>query len=382
MATTTAATPELRLERVNTPPAQTWNYLRANDITLTVPNESRKGDVYFALPRLFEGIECGMGTDVTAWIESQAADAQYVEVRAGEKRTKPVIATMDTGIMVRAGAEATIVVCTEAQTADSDSPRFAAELAGDKGKASATSAALVRVIAERGARVRLFEFVATNDDQQHLESVGITADDGARVEVHQYFLGAHTTAAGLSCALNGANARFDLTCRYLGTGSQTLDINHVVRMRGRNGRSNLRESGVLDDHARKALRATIDLVHGSSGSEGAELESVLVLSDDVVNKTMPVILCDEDDVAGNHGATIGSVGPDQIQYLADRGLSLEEAEALYVRALFDEALISAPTAAVRAAVLARAETVLGPEVAGDLVEALQLDAEDQAWAAC
>jgi len=378
MATTTAATPELRLERVNTPPAQTWNYLRANDITLTVPNESRKGDVYFALPRLFEGIECGMGTDVTAWIESQAADAQYVEVRAGEKRTKPVIATMDTGIMVRAGAEATIVVCTEAQTADSDSPRFAAELAGDKGKASATSAALVRVIAERGARVRLFEFVATNDDQQHLESVGITADDGARVEVHQYFLGAHTTAAGLSCALNGANARFDLTCRYLGTGSQTLDINHVVRMRGRNGRSNLRESGVLDDHARKALRATIDLVHGSSGSEGAELESVLVLSDDVVNKTMPVILCDEDDVAGNHGATIGSVGPDQIQYLADRGLSLEEAEALYVRALFDEALISAPTAAVRAAVLARAETVLGPEVAGDLVEALQLDAEDQA----
>jgi len=378
MATTTAATPELRLERVNTPPAQTWNYLRANDITLTVPNESRKGDVYFALPRLFEGIECGMGTDVTAWIESQAADAQYVEVRAGEKRTKPVIATMDTGIMVRAGAEATIVVCTEAQTADSDSPRFAAELTGDKGEASATSAALVRVIAERGARVRLFEFVATNDDQQHLESVGITADDGARVEVHQYFLGAHTTAAGLSCALNGANARFDLTCRYLGTGSQTLDINHVVRMRGRNGRSNLRESGVLDDHARKALRATIDLVHGSSGSEGAELESVLVLSDDVVNKTMPVILCDEDDVAGNHGATIGSVGPDQIQYLADRGLSLEEAEALYVRALFDEALISAPTAAVRAAVLARAETVLGPEVAGDLVEALQLDAEDQA----
>ena len=233
MATATTATPELRLERVNTPPAQTWNYLRTNDITLTGPCESRKGDVYFALPRLFESIECGMGPDVTAWIESQAADAHYVEVRAGEKRVEPIIATMDTGVMVRAGAEATIVVCAEAQTA------------------SRTSAALVRVIAERGAQVRVFEFVATADDQQHLESVGITADEGARVEVHQYFLGAQTTAAGLSCALNGANARFDLTCRYLGTGSQMLDINHVVRMRGRNGRSNLRESGVLDDHARK-----------------------------------------------------------------------------------------------------------------------------------
>ena len=27
----------IELKRVNTPPAQTWNRLRANDITLTVP---------------------------------------------------------------------------------------------------------------------------------------------------------------------------------------------------------------------------------------------------------------------------------------------------------------------------------------------------------
>ena len=55
------AAPELTLERVNVAPAQTWNRLRTNDITLTVPAHSRKGDVYFSLPRLFEGVECGMG---------------------------------------------------------------------------------------------------------------------------------------------------------------------------------------------------------------------------------------------------------------------------------------------------------------------------------
>lgn len=52
---------ELTLERVNVAPAQTWNRLRTNDITLTVPVRGRKGDVYFSLPRLFEGVECGMG---------------------------------------------------------------------------------------------------------------------------------------------------------------------------------------------------------------------------------------------------------------------------------------------------------------------------------
>ncbi len=30
------------LDRVNEPPAQTWNRLRANDITLTVPKISRR----------------------------------------------------------------------------------------------------------------------------------------------------------------------------------------------------------------------------------------------------------------------------------------------------------------------------------------------------
>ena len=409
MATNTTVT----LSRVNTPPAQTWNYLRTNDITLEVPFVSRKGDVYFALPRLFEGIECGMGQAVTDWVESVATDAQYVEVRAGEKRAEPiVVSSMDTGVMVRAGAEATIVVCTGGNRVDSPSVLSAASSADKNDEDSAsgaslssaassaaseakrglfesaaeseapdasaqlsTSAALVRIIAEHDARVHVYEFVAASDEVQHIESVGITADKRARVDVHQYFLGAATTAAGLVCSLNGTNARFDLTCRYLGRKSERLDINHVVRMRGRNGRTNVSESGVLDDRASKALRATIDLIHGSSGSEGTELENVLVLSDDVINKTMPVILCDEDDVAGNHGATIGSVGPEQIQYLADRGLTLDEAEALYVRALFDEAIIAAPTANIRAAVLKRAEDVLGAETAGDLIDGLGLNDE-------
>ena len=377
------------LSRVNTPPAQTWNYLRANDITLEVPFVSRKGDVYFALPRLFESIGCGMGKQVTEWIESQATDATYVEVRAGEKREEPIVVTgMDTGVMVRAGAEATVVVCAgdaqgtspslSASSAATEAEQGPSESANKTDAAAAssqlgTSAALVRIIAEHDARVHVLEFVTAGDEVQHIESVGITADARARVDAHQYFLGARTTAAGLTCSLNGSSARFDLTCRYLGREDERLDINHVVRMRGRNGRTNVTESGVLDGHARKALRATIDLIHGSSGSEGTELENVLILSDDVTNKTMPVILCDEDDVAGNHGATIGSVGPEQIRYLADRGLTEAEAEALYVRALFDEALIAAPTPEVRAAVLSRAKVVLGEETASDLVEGLELD---------
>ena len=95
---------------------------------------------------------------------------------------------------------------------------------------------------------------------------------------------------------------------------------------------------------------------------------MLVLGDDVVNKTMPVILCDEDDVAGNHGATIGSVSPEQIDYLMDRGLSRREAEQLFVRAIFEDAIMHAPEEASHRAAVLRAEEVLGADVAHDFDE--------------
>lgn len=361
------ATGALTLERVNVAPAQTWNRLRTNDVTLTVPVRDRKGDVYFALPRLFEGVACGMGADVTAWAESQAAGARYVEVPRGERRAEPIVVAVsaaagevaDTGVMVRAGAEATIVVAA-GTTADGDAAQ-----AGTAPGAAPTSGSLLRVIAERGARVRVVEVIGVGAGEQHLESVGIRAEADARVEVSQYALGGGTVALGLSCDLAGDRARIDLAQRYHAAGSERLDVNEVVRHHGRGTRSELAYSGVLEDAAAKSLRTTIDLVHGARGAQGNEAETVLVLGDDVTNKTLPVILCDEDDVAGNHGATIGSVSPEQLAFLASRGLSREDAEALFVRALFEDAIMAAPCDEARAVAVARAEAVLGAEVAHD-----------------
>ena len=343
----TEAVGELTLERVNAAPAQTWNRLRANDVTLTVPARSRKGDVYFKLPRLFEGVECGMGRAVTNWAESQAAEARYVEVPRGKCREEPIVVSVgagagevaDTGVMVREGAEVTIVVVAGEKGGAGDEKGGAPNA---DATVPATSASLLRVIAEAGARVHLHEYVGVGAGQQHLESVGISAGRDARVDVHQYLLGGGTVALGLACDLAGDRARIDLASRYHAQDTELLDVNEVVRHHGRATRSELSYNGVLEDAARKSLRTTIDLAHGARGAQGNEAENVLVLGDDVVNKTLPVILCDEDDVAGNHGATIGSVSPEQLAFLASRGLSHQDVEELLVRALFEDALMHAP----------------------------------------
>ena len=377
------------INRANVPAAQTWNRLRANSLSLTVPDHADAGTVYLPLPRLFERIECGLGQEVTDYVESQAFKSDFYNVPAHTKREEPIVVAVsaaqnqcaNTGVIVREGAEATVVIAAFAGNTD-DSGNAAASgdasasdnaPAGNNANASGdalpTSAALTRIVVEAGAKLHLIEMLGVNEGQQHLESVGLEVHQDAAVDVKQYALGGSTIGLGLTANLVGARARLDLNNRYHATHEETLDINHLVRMRGTSTRAQLTESGVLNEAAKKTLRATIDLVRGAKDAQGNEIETVMILGDDVVNKTMPVILCDEDDVAGNHGATIGSVSPEQLDYLAARGLSRQAAEQLFVRALFEDAIINAPEEISHRVAVERCEAELGAEIAHDYDEA-------------
>ena len=357
------------INRANVPAAQTWNRLRANSLSVTVPNHADAGKVYLPLPRLFERIECGMGQEVTDYVESQAFKSDFYNVPARTKRDEPIVVAVsaaqnqcaNTGIIVREGAEATVVIAAFAGDVDGDAPTGSD--ANDD--ALPTSAALTRIVVETGAKLHLIEMLGVNEGQQHLESVGLEIHQDAAVDVKQYALGGSTIGLGLTANLVGAQARLDLNNRYHATHEETLDINHLVRMRGTSTRALLTESGVLNEAAKKTLRATIDLVRGAKDAQGNEIETVMILGDDVVNKTMPAILCDEDDVAGNHGATIGSVSPEQLDYLAARGLSRQAAEQMFIRALFEDAIINAPEEISHRVAVERCEAELGAEIAHD-----------------
>ena len=366
------------INRANVPAAQTWNRLRANSLSVTVPNHADAGKVYLPLPRLFERIECGMGQEVTDYVESQAFKSDFYNVPARTKREEPIVVAVsaaqnqcaNTGIIVREGAEATVVIAAFAGDASDGAP---AGGAANGSNALPTSAALTRIVVETGAKLHLIEMLGVNEGQQHLESVGLEVHQDAAVDVKQYALGGSTIGLGLTANLVGARARLDLNNRYHATHEETLDINHLVRMRGTSTRAQLTESGVLNEAAKKTLRATIDLVRGAKDAQGNEIETVMILGDDVVNKTMPVILCDEDDVAGNHGATIGSVSPEQLDYLAARGLSRQAAEQLFIRALFEDAIINAPEEISHRVAVERCEAELGAEIAHDYDEAAASD---------
>ena len=132
--------------------------------------------------------------------------------------------------------------------------------------------------------------------------------------------------------LVGDASVFGYDMGYLGQGSNLLDYNIVVNHIGKNTNCDIKASGALKDGATKIFRGTIDFKKGASGSVGAETETVLMLGEDVVNKTVPIILCSEENVSGTHGATIGELDEDTLFYFESRGIDKKTAENIMARA--------------------------------------------------
>ncbi len=377
------------LTGVGLTPAQTWNWLKTNDTTLVVP-EPPAADPMAEVPAAARRITCGAGAEATQWLDASATDRRTIVVPAdttGKRISVKVDTSLgsvaQTSVFVRPGAEAFVDVVVadglgaapkardeRAHAEDNEAAARGGDAPAKRDDAPVTSGHALRIHAEQGSHVHVTLLVAATTGEQYLDSLGIVADDRAEVAVRQYVIGAATTALGSTIDLAGDRSRLDLSLRYLAGAREKLDLAYTVPVRGIKARANLGMTGVLSDDAKKALRATIDLVNGCKGAKASEQETVLVCGDDVVNKTLPTILCDEDDVEGSHGAAIGTVSPEQLAYLSDRGLTEDEAEELFRRAIVDDAAITLPGDAP-AAVISWAERALGAQTAAEIRDMIE-----------
>ena len=137
---------------------------------------------------------------------------------------------------------------------------------------------------------------------------------------------------------------------YIVDGEGRLDMNYVALHEGKKTQSNMQAGGVLRDHAFKLYRGTIDFKWGAKGAVGNEKEDVLLLSNDVVNQTIPLILCAEEDVEGNHGATIGKLDDELLFYLESRSMNREQIYEMMAMAKVDAVCRKIPDAATQAKV--------------------------------
>lgn len=186
-----------------------------------------------------------------------------------------------------------------------------------------------------GATIRLVQVQDTRPGAVLVSQVNGQCEKGGRIEWYQVLAGRGDVCLGGQVDLNGDGSSLKSETGYLGRKGQTIDIGLAVNHYGKKTESEMNASGALKDDARKIFRGTIDFKKGCADSVGNEKETVLMLGQDAVNKTVPLILCAEENVVGNHGATIGEMDKDTLFYFESRGIDRQAAENMLARAAIE-----------------------------------------------
>ena len=328
---------------VNQFPSLTWNHLSINRTHLDTSVEtgiafecSELCDGFCAEQQPFDrisddvsGLETGLGkafdAQFDAVLSAAAVPVQVFTVRKGSKGCRPVVLRF-----TASGATAAVADVVIKAEKDSDSTfifdfESSAEVTGSCGYR-------VRVLAEENASVKVVAVNLLGKKLLHFSSIGSRTADNAHVEVIELQLGGGTVFSGDMQNLSGVRSSFSGQVGYMTDGERSLDINYVARQTGRETDSRMNVDGVVMDSAKKTWRGTIDFVRGCEGAKGDEQENVLLLSPDVENKTLPVILCDEEDVDGRHGASVGRLGQSLLFYMESRGIDEQSAKKMMVKA--------------------------------------------------
>ena len=92
----------------------------------------------------------------------------------------------------------------------------------------------------------------------------------------------------------------------------------------------------INDLTQIYFKGTIDFKKGSKKAKGNENEYCMLLSDKAKSIALPMLLCTEEDVEGNHSTASGKVDEKQLFYIMTRGISYKEAVKLIVKSKFNK----------------------------------------------
>ena len=195
---------------------------------------------------------------------------------------------------------------------------------------------IIRTIANENAKLNVTIVNLLNEDSDNFEAIENRLEKNSKVNYTIIDIGGKTSISNYYSNIIGENADNDLKSIYLGIGEQRKDINYIAELRGIKTNIDIDVQGALKDSAKKNFKGTIDFKKGSKKAKGNENEYCMLLSDKAKSIALPMLLCTEEDVEGNHSTASGKVDEKQLFYIMTRGISYKEAVKLIVKSKFNK----------------------------------------------
>ncbi len=197
---------------------------------------------------------------------------------------------------------------------------------------------IVRLNAKANSDIKIIIVNFMNEISNNFMSIENKIEDDAKVKYTIIDFGGKNSITNYYSNLIGEKSDNRINTIYLGKEDQLFDLNYIGELKGKKSNIDIEVQGALKDKAIKHFKGTIDFKKGCKKATGNENETCMLLSDTAKSLALPMLLCSEEEVEGNHSSSAGKIGEKELFYIMSRGFTFKEAMKLMVRARFNKIL--------------------------------------------
>lgn len=197
---------------------------------------------------------------------------------------------------------------------------------------------IIKIIAKNNSNINVIIVNLLSETSNNFLSIDVELEESSKIKATIIDFGGKNSITNYYSNLIGDLSDNKLESIYLGKNNQLIDINYIAELRGKKSNIDINVQGALKDQAKKHFKGTIDFKKGCKKATGNENEECMLLSNKAKSIALPMLLCSEEDVEGNHSSSAGKVGEKELFYIMSRGFNFKEAMKLMVRAKFNKIL--------------------------------------------
>lgn len=200
------------------------------------------------------------------------------------------------------------------------------------------SNSVMEIIIGQGAIVSHRKIQLESMSAFHIARTQVSLEEESSYKSFLASVGGHLSRNEIEIKFEGRNAECQLDGIYLAKDRQHVDITTRLVHSEEGGASRQVFKGVLDDRSRGVFQGLVSVTSDGKGTNGHQLNKTLLLSDKAEVSSKPKLEIQTDDVQCSHGATAGQLDEIELFYLRSRGLSIDEARDVLIRAFIAEVL--------------------------------------------
>lgn len=196
--------------------------------------------------------------------------------------------------------------------------------------------AVIRVLAKENSNLNINLVNLLDTKANNFITIDNQILKDAKIDYYIVDFGGKNSITNYYSNLEGSKATNTVNTIYLGKENELFDLNYIGELKGEHSNIDIEVQGALKDIAKKHFKGTIDFKKGSKKAKGNENEFCMLLSDKAKSISLPMLLCSEEEVEGNHSSSAGKIDNKQLFYIMSRGFNYKEAMKLMVRANFNK----------------------------------------------